>query len=109
MKPARVVRLGTPQAKGAVRIDRKTRWGNPFIIGKDGDRLKVINHYRAWLWKRLKNEPDLIHAVANLHGRTLACHCAPKPCHGQVLARAAAWAYRKTHTMKDPLRRQYGD
>ena len=24
--------------KGAVRIDRRTRWGNPFLIGRDGDR-----------------------------------------------------------------------
>ena len=30
--------------------------------------------------------------LASLHGKTLACHCAPLPCHGEVLARAAAWA-----------------
>ena len=33
----------------------------------------------------LKHEPAL-------HGKPLACWCAPLPCHGQVLARAAAWA-----------------
>ena len=30
--------------------------------------------------------------LAALHGKPLACWCAPLPCHGQVLARAAAWA-----------------
>ena len=23
-------------ARGAVRIDRRTRWGNPFVVGRDG-------------------------------------------------------------------------
>ena len=25
-----------------VRIDRATKWGNPFVIGRDGDRARVI-------------------------------------------------------------------
>jgi uncharacterized protein DUF4326 len=25
-----------------VAIDRRTRWGNPFVIGRDGDRETVI-------------------------------------------------------------------
>lgn len=25
-------------ADGAVRIDRRTKWGNPFVIGRGGDR-----------------------------------------------------------------------
>jgi len=32
-----------------VRIDRKSRWGNPFIIGKDGTREEVIERHRVWL------------------------------------------------------------
>ena len=44
----------------------------------------------------LKREPRageiVLAAVAALDGRDLACHCAPKPCQGEVLARAAAWA-----------------
>ena len=28
-----------------------------------------------------------------MDGKTLACHCHPLPCHGDVLAKAAAWAH----------------
>ncbi len=28
-------------ANGAVRIDRRTRWGNPFVLGRDGTREQV--------------------------------------------------------------------
>ena len=77
---------------GAVRIDRRTRWGNPFLIGRDGDRDQVIARYRADLWRRIRAGEIALDALAALHGRDLACHCAPAPCHGEVLARAAAWA-----------------
>ena len=31
--------------------------------------------------------------LAALNGKTLACHCHPLPCHGDVLAKAASWAH----------------
>jgi Domain of unknown function (DUF4326) len=31
-------------------------------------------------------------ALAALHGKTLGCWCAPRPCHGEVLQAAATWA-----------------
>ena len=40
----------------------------------------------------LRHAPALRAALAALYGKPLACWCAPLPCHGQVLARAAAWA-----------------
>ena len=79
-------------ANGAVRIDRRTPWGNPFAVGRDGTRLQVIARYRADLWRRIRAREIALEAVAALDGRDLACHCAPLPCHGEVLARAAAWA-----------------
>ena len=36
---------------GAVRIDRRTRWGNR-CIGQHGTRDEVIALYRAELWRR---------------------------------------------------------
>ena len=77
---------------GAVRIDRRTRWGNPFVIGRDGSRAQVIALYRAELWRRIRTGEVSLEALAALDGKRLACHCAPLPCHGEVLARAAAWA-----------------
>jgi len=79
-------------ANGAVRIDRRTVWGNPFVMGRDGTRVQVVARYRADLWRRIGAGEIALEAVAALNGRDLACHCAPLPCHGEVLARAAAWA-----------------
>ena len=79
-------------ANGAVRIDRRTRFGNPYRIGRDGSREEVIERYRRRLWQRIRAGAVSLEELAALHGKTLACHCAPLPCHGEVLARAAAWA-----------------
>lgn len=68
------------------------RWGNPFRIGADGSREAVIAKYRHWLWVEIQaGRIDLAELVA-LHGKTLGCWCAPRPCHGDVLQAAAVWA-----------------
>lgn len=71
-----------------VRIDRQTHWGNPFVIGKDGNREQVIAKYRTWI-----NEPGQAHMIEYarkvLKGKTLGCWCAPKACHGDVLLEIA--------------------
>lgn len=33
----------------AVYIGRGSKWGNPFVIGRDGDRAEVITKYERWL------------------------------------------------------------
>ena len=66
-------------------IGRGGRWGNPFVIGRDGDRAEVIAKYERWLL----TQPELLAALPQLRGRTLGCWCAPRPCHGDVLARLA--------------------
>ena len=68
-----------------VYIGRPSRWGNPFIIGKDGDREEVIVKYEQWL----KSQPQLVESLPELRKKRLGCFCAPKMCHGDVLARLA--------------------
>jgi len=68
-----------------IRIDRRTKWGNPFKEGRDGTREAVIAKYEAWI----KTQPALMAALPELRGKVLGCWCAPKPCHGNVLARLA--------------------
>ena len=34
-------------ARGIVRVDRATKWGNAFRIGRDGTRAEVVERYRA--------------------------------------------------------------
>lgn len=66
----------------AVRIDRRTKWGNPFVLPDDGQRTHVIdayaNHY-------LPNKPSLQASLHELLGKILGCWCAPMPCHGDAL------------------------
>ena len=75
-----------------VLIDRRSKWGNPFKLGVDGSRDEVIALYRADLWRRIRAGEVSLEELAELDGCWLACWCEPLPCHGDVLARAAAWA-----------------
>lgn len=69
-----------------VYIGRPTIWGNPYRIGRDGDRTEVIEKYRKYLASR----PDIQEkARVELKGKVLACHCFPQPCHGEILAAVA--------------------
>lgn len=68
-----------------VYIGRPGPWGNPFVIGRDGDRAEVIRKYEAWLLR----QPQLLARLGELRGKVLGCYCAPLACHGDVLARLA--------------------
>ena len=68
-----------------VYIGRPSKWGNPFIIGRDGERDEVIEKYRRWI----QTQPRLLQALPELRGKVLGCWCAPKPCHGDVLLELA--------------------
>lgn len=68
-----------------VYIGRPTKWGNPFTLTAGGDRVAVIARYEAWL----RTQPRLMAALGELRGKVLGCWCAPKACHGDVLARLA--------------------
>jgi hypothetical protein len=73
-----------------VRVDRGSRWGNPFVLGDDGSRDQVIMAYRDHY---LPYKPSLRSRIGDLRGKLLACWCAPEPCHGDVLAELAnRWA-----------------
>ncbi len=73
----------TTDSSTTVYIGRGSKWGNPFIIGRDGTRIDVIEKYRKWIV-----EGDGRHLIDDLHelsGKRLACWCAPLQCHGDVL------------------------
>jgi hypothetical protein len=65
-----------------VPIDRTSKWGNPFILGQDGDRDRVCDcfekHYAP-------NKDSFSEAENELKGQVLACHCYPQRCHGDSL------------------------
>lgn len=69
----------------AVYVGRPSKWGNPFVIGKDGTREEVIDRYERWLLL----ESRLVGDLEELRGRDLVCWCAPEPCHADVLMELA--------------------
>ena len=69
----------------AIYIGRGSKWGTPFVIGRDGDRATVIAKYERWL----RSQHHLLRALDELRGRDLLCFCAPEACHGDLLLRLA--------------------
>ena len=65
-----------------VRIDRASEWGNPFELGKDGDREAVVRNYKDHY---LPHKPSLLAKLDELKGKALGCWCAPQRCHGSAL------------------------
>lgn len=71
---------------GSVYIGRGSAFGNPFVIGRDGNRNAVCDKYKdmvasnAVLREKIKSE---------LRGKDLVCFCAPKRCHGDLLLELA--------------------
>ncbi len=68
-----------------VRIDRRTVYGNPFIIEEYGNRDVVIEEHMA-LWRGYLAMPQkrdaALSMLRDLKGKRLGCHCKPLPCHG---------------------------
>lgn len=73
--------VGNRSIESRIYIGRPSKWGNPFVIGRDGSRAAVIDKYRDWIESR----PELISALGELRGKNVVCWCAPLPCHGDVL------------------------
>lgn len=76
-----------------VYVGRPSKWGNPFAIGPHGDRAVVIRKYEGWIMGKVVvpgcRPPTIQEIRRELRGKTLACWCAPAPCHADVLYRIA--------------------
>jgi Domain of unknown function (DUF4326) len=85
------VQLGAPRAVNCTRerhhvyIGRPSKWGNPFVVGRDGARGECIALYERYLL----DSTELMAALGELRGLVLGCWCAPRPCHGDVLVKLA--------------------
>lgn len=64
-----------------VYIGRGSKWGNPWIIG-NLTRREVIERYEVDLL-----DSALMDDLHELEGKFLVCHCAPLPCHGDILVK----------------------
>lgn len=93
-------RIQISRAKGwrmppnAVKVDRSTRWGNPFRIGDFGvpDAKAAVQRYREWLEGRVTGPtpPGIVDIRTHLGGKDLACWCRTGDlCHADVLLELA--------------------
>jgi hypothetical protein len=87
-----------------VRVDRRSDWGNPFVLDKDGTREEVIAGFRDGY---LPHKRSLHPRVGELKGRVLACWCYPEDCHGDVLAEVSATGIIKPPDALAALRRAW--
>ena len=104
MQPKRIQRKRTKgwrMPENTVAVDRSTRWGNPFLVGKHGTAEECVRLYQilaagyyAMNLDNLESQRDslraLKHAREKLAGKNLACWCKPgAPCHADVLLELA--------------------
>ena len=68
-------------SENAIYVGRGTPWGNPFVLGRDGDRDEVCDRFESEVLPTLD--------VAALRGKDLICWCAPLRCHADALLREA--------------------
>jgi hypothetical protein len=93
-----------------VKVDRTSRWGNPFVIGERSpgkdklgagtprelcgvlvrDRAHAIELFRKWVKSPSDRALAWRTSAPMLRGQNLACWCPPgEPCHADVLIELA--------------------
>jgi hypothetical protein len=107
---------GWRMPENTVKVDRSTKWGNPFIVGEDGDRAECVKLYRmlftqiaapagasiqylkgllcltckAPLERQKAAQRYVFDHIQQLRGLDLACWCPlDQPCHADVLLELA--------------------
>jgi hypothetical protein len=85
MARTRLINLHSSDEGDYVYIGRPTKWGNPYIKGRDGDRAEVCRKYEQHFNEQLRNNKTFRKEILELKGKTLACTCKPLQCHGDTI------------------------
>ena len=86
---------GWKMPANTVKVDRTTRWGNPFTPSECGSVAAAVAQHGRWMRGEIAApggaEPPAADAIrAALAGRNLACWCPqPGPCHADLLLQLA--------------------
>jgi hypothetical protein len=95
---------GWRMPENAVKVDRSTKWGNPFVIGEDGTQAKCVSLFHelltngglppsrsfAWTLRASDTRARILEQLDQLRGKNLACWCPlDQPCHADVLLQLA--------------------
>ena len=78
-----------------VYIGRPTKWGNPYshLQHSKGTILVATRDEAVDLYRDYAEETFSTGELAELHGKTLGCWCAPQRCHGEILIELAEEAW----------------
>lgn len=75
-----------PRGSGIPDPPLRGCFGNPFVMGSEADREKVVLRYEVYFLERIEADEAFRKAVLELRGKALGCFCKPKLCHGDVIA-----------------------
>jgi hypothetical protein len=102
MTPKRIQlsrKRGFKLPENTVVVSRPSKWGNPYsitpqLLKLSGSKIEaqqaVVDAYRDWLCGSAQGNKLLAVIEKELHGKNLACWCAPgTPCHADVLLKLA--------------------
>jgi hypothetical protein len=99
VKPQRVQlsrRKGWRMPENTLKVDRSTRWGNPFVIGGGPMGRHALDHEGAvGFFLDMLRDPEMRQAagypsdLSPLRGKNLACWCTGSFCHADVLLELA--------------------
>lgn len=64
-----------------VRIDRGSKWGNPYKVTVDTPRTVAVRKYLD----HVLDSYELLESLPELYCKRLGCHCTPSLCHGDIL------------------------
>ena len=84
-------RKGWTMPAQTVKVDRTTRWGNPFTPQECGSIEAAVARHAVWMRGEAaapdgRTPPGEAEIRAALRGRNLACWCAlDRPCHADLL------------------------
>ena len=75
----------------AVKVDRTTKWGNPYKVGEEGisNDAEAEREYKIWIRRTILGRQLAREARRELPGKNLACWCRGPYCHANVLLEEA--------------------
>ena len=86
MKPKRIQLRRTKGWKlppNTVVVSRPSKWGNPYVVGKDGNTISCLFQYHILLCSVMANDENKVMrdaAQRELAGKNLACWCNVREC-----------------------------
>lgn len=81
---------------GDVRIDRKTKWGNPFPLPKESLFARTCVIAQDQMWFEQQEKEGKLDIGELIPAKRLGCWCKPKACHGDYIRKRLSALYNES-------------